>query len=178
MHRFITKYSTLHVDNLVTCYNIVYIKEDVRYECCLPLHLFVFLSNIAFVEIMLPYLKTIRKLKSVTWSGPDVLGIWVIKSLHLAHLYEVLIGGILAEASYVEVGAAELFASGAGRGGRRGRRRRRRAQRGGARAAGRARVGRRGRRRVGGRGRRRHSATGSATTAHSRARVLEQHRNN
>lgn len=41
----------------------------------------------------------------------------VMISLHLAHLHEVLIGGVLAEASDVEVGAAELLAGGARGGG-------------------------------------------------------------
>lgn len=35
------------------------------YEFCLPLHLFVFLSNIALVEIMLPYLKGTRHIKKI-----------------------------------------------------------------------------------------------------------------
>lgn len=66
----------------------VYIKEDVRYECCLPLHLFVFLSNIALVEIMLPYLKTIRKLKLVTWSG------------HMLYASDKLTSGTFARGPY------------------------------------------------------------------------------
>lgn len=97
------------------------------------------------------------------------------KDLHLAHLNKVFIGGVLAKASDVEVGAAELFARGAGGGGGGGRGRRRGAQAGRARAARRARVGRRRGRRVGGRRRRRHATSGRATSStHSSARVLKQ----
>lgn len=56
MHRFITIISLrVGYNNIIN--SITVLKRTYGYECCLPLHLFVFLSKIAFVEIMLPYLK-------------------------------------------------------------------------------------------------------------------------